>query len=80
VGEFLATYGSGWCLSEPLAENLLDFVAKLTREEYDAKRETIAGLSPDIFVETDEIERLWTLLQGGEGRRALPARESPALL
>src|SRR6266851_5320681 len=79
VGEFLATYGSGWCLSEPLAENLLDFVAKLTREEYDAKRKTIAGLSPDIFVETDEIERLWTLLQGGEGRRALPARESPAL-
>jgi succinoglycan biosynthesis protein ExoL len=79
VGEFLGTYGSGWCLSEPLAENLLQFIANLTREEYEAKRTTIAGLSPDIFVETDEIERLWTLLQGGEGRCALPARESPAL-
>ena len=79
VGEFLSTYGSGWCLSEPLAEHLLDFVAKLTREEYDAKRQAIAGLSPDIFVETDEIERLWTLLQGGKDRLASPARQSPAL-
>ena len=79
VGEFLATYGSGWCLSEPLAQNLLDFVAKLTREEYDAKRKAITDLSPDIFVETDEIERLWTLLQGGEDRRAVPAQQSPAL-
>jgi succinoglycan biosynthesis protein ExoL len=79
VGEFLATYGSGWCLSEPLAQNLLDFVAKLTREEYDAKRKAITDLSPDIFVETDEIERLWALLQGGEDRRAVPAQQSPAL-
>lgn len=79
VGEFLTTYGSGWCLSEPLAENLFDFVAKLTREEYDAKRKTIAGLSPDIFVETDEIERLWASLQGGEERRVLAATQSPAL-
>jgi succinoglycan biosynthesis protein ExoL len=79
VGEFLVTYGSGWCLSEPLAEHLLDFVAKLTQEEYEAKRIAINGLSPDIFVETDEIERLWTLLQGGEHRVARPAKESPAL-
>ena len=79
VGEFVATYGSGWCLSEPLAENLLDFVAKLTHEEYDAKRKAISELSSDIFIETDEIERLWGLLQGGEDQRAVPARQSPAL-
>ena len=79
VGEFLATYGSGWCLSEPLAQNLLDFIAKLTREEYDAKRKAITDLNPDIFVETDEIERLWALLQGGEARRAVPAQQSPAV-
>lgn len=79
VGEFLATYGSGWCLSEPLAQNLLDFIAKLTREEYDAKHKAITDLSPDIFVESDEIERLWALLQGGEVRRAGPAQQSSAL-
>jgi succinoglycan biosynthesis protein ExoL len=79
VGEFIETYGSGWCLSEPLAENLLDFVAGLTTEKYEAKRNTIASLSPEIFVETDEIERLWTLLRGGEDTRTLPVRELPAL-
>jgi succinoglycan biosynthesis protein ExoL len=79
VGEFIATYGSGWCLSDPLAENLLDFIAGLTPEKYEAKRGTIVGLSPDIFVETDEIERLWMLLRGGQDARALPVRELPAL-
>ncbi len=68
VGEFLTTYGSGWCLSEPLAENFLDFLRHLTTEEYEAKRQLVAGLSRDLFVETDEIPRLWAMLQG-EGQQ-----------
>ena len=43
------------------------------------KRKAITDLSSDIFVETDEIERLWALLQGGEDRRAVPGQQSPAL-
>lgn len=81
VGEFLTTYGSGWCLSEPLAANLLEFVRNLTVEEYDAKRELVAGLSRDLFVETDEITRLWTALQGKESRQdsVLPGAGPAAL-
>jgi succinoglycan biosynthesis protein ExoL len=69
VGEFLSTNGSGWCLNEPLAESLLEFARELTAEEYEAKRELVAGLSRDLFVETDDIPRLWTLLQSKEETR-----------
>ncbi len=63
VGEFLASWGSGWCVNEPMEENLIDFIRNLTVEQYEAKRAAIAGLSADVFVETDEIERIWTILQ-----------------
>jgi succinoglycan biosynthesis protein ExoL len=80
VGEFLATHGSGWCLSEPLAENPLEFVRNLTAEEYEAKRRLVAGLSRDLFVETDEIPRLWTLLQSKETLEGVFDATSPAAL
>lgn len=81
VGEFLTTHGSGWCLSEPLAASLLGFIRNLTIEEYERKRQTIAALSRDIFVETDEIARLWALLQGTERRQeSMPPAGVPAAL
>jgi succinoglycan biosynthesis protein ExoL len=77
IGEFLTTYGSGWCLTEPVDEALVEFIGSLTRDDYEAKRRTIAGLAAEVFVETDEISRIWTILREKRGHRptivSLPA-------
>lgn len=68
VGRMVETWGSGWCLDQPVETTVVDFMRGLTIEQYDAKRQEIAGLSRDLFVETDEIERIWTMLRDRQTR------------
>lgn len=66
VGQYLANHGSGWCLPEPADESLIDLIRNLSVEEFAAKKKVIAELRTDHFVETDEIERIWAILQNRE--------------
>ncbi len=63
IGEFLSQYRSGWCLDNPADEQLITLMRELTVEGYRAKRDAILALREDCFVETDEVEMLWTLVQ-----------------
>jgi succinoglycan biosynthesis protein ExoL len=73
VGQVLESWGSGWCLDEPVETAVVDFIRKLTPEQYEAKCEALARLSPDLFMETDEIDRIWLTLRGREARQETPA-------
>lgn len=72
VGLALEAWGSGWCLDEPVQTAVIDFMRKLTVEEYEAKRQEVIRLGVERFVETDEIERIWLIL-GQEARQEKPA-------
>ena len=73
VGQVLESWGSGWCLDQPVETAVIDFIRKLTVEQYKAKCEELARLSPDLFMETDEIERIWLTLRGHQARQETPA-------
>lgn len=73
VGQALETWGSGWCLDGPVEATVVDFMRNLTVEQYEAKRQEIGRLSADLFVETDEIERIWTIVQEQKLRTDAPA-------
>ncbi|HZB91092.1 MAG TPA: glycosyltransferase [Stellaceae bacterium] len=73
VGQVLESWGSGWCLDEPVEAAVIDFIRTLTVEQYEAKRLELSRLSTDLFVETDEIERLSLVLRGQEARQEAPA-------
>lgn len=73
VGQVLESWGSGWCLDEPVEAAVIDFMRTLTAEQYEAKRLELSRLSADLFVETDEIERLSLMLRGQEARQEAPA-------
>jgi succinoglycan biosynthesis protein ExoL len=68
VGEFIARHGTGWCLQEPLAETLIDLIRHLSRVAYTAKSREILRMRSRLFIEGDEIERIWS---------GLPARGLP---
>ena len=74
VGQVLETWGSGWCLAEPVQNTVIDFMRALTTEQYEAKRQEVLRLGTDLFVETDEIERIWQILRGQEARQEKPAK------
>jgi succinoglycan biosynthesis protein ExoL len=69
VGQVLETWGSGWCLDQPVDKTAADFFANLSPEQYRAKCDEIARLNRDLFVETDEIERIWRVLRDRAARR-----------
>ena len=73
VGQVLESWGSGWCLDQPVETAVIDFIHKLTVEQIEAKCEELARLSPDLFMETDEIERIWLMLRGQEVRQEAAA-------
>jgi succinoglycan biosynthesis protein ExoL len=73
VGQALESWGSGWCLDQPVETAVVDFIRKLSVDQYEAKCEELGRLSPDLFVETDEIKRLWLMLRGQEARQKTPA-------
>jgi succinoglycan biosynthesis protein ExoL len=73
VGQVLESWGSGWCLAEPVETAVIDFVRRLTVEQYEAKRHELGRLTPDLFMETNEIERIWLILRGQEARQETPA-------
>lgn len=70
VGEFLAEYRSGWCLAEPIEDQLVALVRNLTAAEYEEKKKAIAALHTDRFVESDEIETICSLLGSPCPRRS----------
>jgi succinoglycan biosynthesis protein ExoL len=80
VGEYLSMHGSGWCLSEPMEDELCRFIRDLTVEEYEKKRQKISALSAQLFVETDEIARLWRMVEGRVATRSGASREMPVAL
>jgi succinoglycan biosynthesis protein ExoL len=63
VGEFLEQYGSGWCLSDPVDQQLIALIDGLTLDRYDTKRAAIARMREDCFVECDELADIWQQLQ-----------------
>jgi succinoglycan biosynthesis protein ExoL len=69
VGSMIESWRSGWCLDEPVAATVIDFIRGLTVEQYEAKRQEIARLSRDLFVETDEVERIWAMVRNQEARQ-----------
>jgi succinoglycan biosynthesis protein ExoL len=82
VGEFLTEYRSGWCLSEPIEEQLIALMENLTVEQYEEKCKAIAELRADRFVETDEVDVIWDLVRSLHRRRpsaATPPRKLETL-
>jgi len=69
IGEFLSQYQSGWCLDDPADEQLVALMRDMTVEGYCAKRDAILALREDCFVETDEVEMVWTMVQNQKRRR-----------
>ena len=68
IGEFLTEYHSGWSLEDPPEEALVSLIRTLTPEAYLDKQRAILELSQDRFVETDEINVIWTLVQNRQMR------------
>lgn len=73
VGQWLAARQSGWSLTEPVEQAIVEFIRTLDLEQYEAKCREIARLSSDLLIETDEIERIWAMLQGRAVCRDLAA-------
>jgi len=73
VGQVLESWSSGWCLDQPVETAVIDFIRRLTPEQYEARCEELGRLSPDLFTETDEIKRIWLILRGQEARQETPA-------
>ena len=63
VGQFVAAWGCGWCLEEPIEQNLARFVTELSPDEYNSKISNMTTLTSELFSETNEIEQIWALLQ-----------------
>jgi succinoglycan biosynthesis protein ExoL len=59
VGEFVVLNGTGWGIEEPIQSNLIEFMRQLSPDAYEAKRKTMADRRTTLFVEGDEIERIW---------------------
>ncbi len=69
IGEFLSQCHSGWCLDDPAAEALIALIRGMTVDCYRAMQQAILVQHQDRFVETDEIDVLWTLVQNRPQRR-----------
>jgi succinoglycan biosynthesis protein ExoL len=74
IGEFLTKYRSGWSLDDPPEEALVALISGMTPDAYLTKQEAILELSEDRFVETDEIDLIWTLVRN----RPVPNSYKPA--
>ncbi|MBV9522174.1 MAG: glycosyltransferase [Alphaproteobacteria bacterium] len=77
VGEFVAAFGFGWCLDDPIEEHLSRFIAELSVEEYTAKVAHVAGLTAQLFCETNEIDEVWSLIEQGVGAAAVSLTPHP---
>jgi succinoglycan biosynthesis protein ExoL len=80
IGEFLAQYQSGWTLDDPPDEALVALMRGLTPEAYRDKQTAIFELRQDRFVETDEVNSVWRMVQSREMRLLTPrARPAPTV-
>jgi hypothetical protein len=73
VGEYLASRGTGWCLTEPLEVSLTAFLAQPTADEYRCVVERLATLGQQPFVESTEIADICALLSRRERARVAEA-------
>jgi succinoglycan biosynthesis protein ExoL len=69
VGEFVAKHGTGWCLQELVVESLINFIRELSPEAYIAKCREVLEMRSRLFIETDEIDRIWARLQARRSQR-----------
>ncbi len=74
IGEFLTEYQSGWSLDDPPEEALVALISGMTPDAYLAKQQAILALSEDRFVETNEINVIWSLVRD----RPVPHSYQPA--
>ncbi len=72
IGEFLARYQSGWSLEDPADEALIALIDRLTPEAYREKQKAIFELCQDRFIETDEVNAIWRMVQNQETRQLRP--------
>ena len=75
VGEFVKHHRTGWCLETPVASHLVDFIRRLSLADYEARCRVIAAARAELFVETDEIDRVWSAVHTLATRR--PVRTRP---
>lgn len=78
VGHFLSDRGTGWCLREPMERALVDFIRSLDAETYENMRKHIARTDLDVFVETDEVEQVWTAVRSRPRVVAPPVSDEDA--
>jgi succinoglycan biosynthesis protein ExoL len=78
VGDFVTAFGFGWCLGDPLAQDLIRFVAGLSTADYAEKVTHISELTAQLFCETNEIEEVWSLIEPKAGGTSLPLSAYPA--
>jgi succinoglycan biosynthesis protein ExoL len=74
IGEFLSEYQSGWSLEDPPEQALVALIRGMTPDSYLAKQRAILALSEDRFVETNEINVIWSLVRN----RPVPQSYQPA--
>jgi succinoglycan biosynthesis protein ExoL len=72
IGEFLERHQSGWSLDDPADEALISLIARLTPEAYREKQMAIFAQGQDRFIETDEVNAIWHMVQSKEMRQLRP--------
>ena len=72
VGEFLTRHQSGWSLDDPADKELIALIGRLTPETYREKQVAILALGQARFVETDEVNSTWRMVQSQEMRQLRP--------
>ncbi len=78
VGDFAASFGLGWCLGDPLEQDLTHFIAGLSAKDYADKVAHISHLTAQLFCEANEIEEVWSLIEPKVGGNSLPLAAYPA--
>jgi succinoglycan biosynthesis protein ExoL len=63
VGEMIQRTGCGWTLEEPLERSLIDFIERLTLEEYSRCIARHAATEPSTFREGHEVLMIWRLTE-----------------
>jgi len=81
VGDFITEHNAGWCLAEPIEDELIALFTRMSEAQYAAKYTAIAAIPRERFVESDEIERIFGVSQAGDeaGRTASSANGGRSL-
>jgi succinoglycan biosynthesis protein ExoL len=72
VGDFVASFGFGWCLDDPLEQDLIRFLTELSPAAYAEKAAQVSHLTAQLFCEASEIEEVWSLIEPKIGGTSIP--------